>query len=62
MKNTWYSKNAVLKLLMDVIMRTYVGPDWHVLSLDIGGVICGSVVFDAIDYTERFDIDIDETI
>lgn len=43
-------------------MRTYVGPDCHVLILDIGGVICGSVVFDAIDYTERFDIDIDETI
>ena len=43
-------------------MRTYVEPDCHVLVLDIGGVICGSVVFDAIDYTERFDIDIDETI
>lgn len=43
-------------------MRTYVGPDCHVLVLDIGGVICGSVVFDAINYTEQFDIDIDETI
>lgn len=43
-------------------MRTYIEPDCHIVVLDIGGVICGSLVFDAIDSTEQFIIDFEETI